>query len=52
MFKLSERNGVEIPFRTVEEIRAAYKYSQNKRNPPAYQDRNPEQYTHRRLEIS
>ena len=26
MFKLSERNGVEIPFRTVEEIRAAYEF--------------------------
>jgi adenosine deaminase len=26
MFKLSERNGVEIPFKTVEEIRAAYEF--------------------------
>ena len=26
MFKLAERNGVEIPFRTVEEVRSAYEF--------------------------
>ena len=26
MFKLAERNGVEIPFKTVEEVRSAYEF--------------------------